>query len=110
MAPWSPTAVSFGGSVAIPQAGSTSGPLAGSTRRAGGGGMAMAGLSRLPRWPPWALPCCITLEAGGVDSPSPADLEAIGLGESPLAGEHDGIITFEFLIRSILKFLLAVSK
>jgi hypothetical protein len=32
--------------------------LAGSTRRAGGGGMAMAGLSRLPRWPPRAPGSC----------------------------------------------------
>jgi hypothetical protein len=50
--------VNTGGSVAIPQAGSTSGPLAGSTQQAGGGGMAMAGLSRLPRWPPRAPGSC----------------------------------------------------
>jgi hypothetical protein len=57
MAPWSPTAVSFGGSVAIPQAGCICAPQAGSMGKAGGGRTAMAGLSRWPRWPPRHRPC-----------------------------------------------------
>jgi hypothetical protein len=78
---------SSGGSVVITlMAGCICGPQVGSIVRAGGAGMVMVGLSRLPRWPLPPLHCCTMPNPGQLPKQKPLAAIAGGLALAVVMG------------------------